>query len=196
MITLAKGIRIDSSKGLFTPSMKEMASIWQETLLDVVALKDADTEYFWRLHWYFRQPPSDERLLGYRDILRQFWQGDRGLVAAILGELLFDATRHSKTWVVEGPSPESCRIVPDYRIFALSLAFAFNKFRGQLGICENPECKDYFVRPRNTQKFCERKVCLIYGQQKQKRQWWKEHGDEWRRNRAHLKGRPKKRKLK
>jgi hypothetical protein len=72
MITLARGIRIDSSKGLFTPSMKEMASVWQETLLDLVALEDGDTEYFWRRHWYFRDQPDDSKLRDYRDILRMF----------------------------------------------------------------------------------------------------------------------------
>jgi hypothetical protein len=100
-------------------------------------------------------------------------------------ELLFDAQRGNRTWVVEGPSPELCRIVPDYRIFPLSLAFAFIKFRGRLAVCGNPKCKHYFIRPRKTQKFCERKECLMYGQQKQKREWWKEHGAEWREKRAH-----------
>lgn len=165
--------------------MKEMASVWRETLLDLVALEDGDTGYFWRRHSYFRDKPHDSRLRDYRDFLRMFWKGDRRMASAVLGELLFDVPRGNKTWVVEGSSPESCRIVPDYRIFALSLAFAFNNFRGRLGVCDNPSCKDYFIRTRKTQKFCERKDCLMYGQRKQKREWWKEHGVEWREKRAH-----------
>jgi hypothetical protein len=189
MKTLARGIRIDSSKGLFTPSMKEMVSVWKETLLDLVLLEEGGTARLWDRHWYFRRRPAEEKLRGYQQILRQFWAGDRGLLSALLGEFLFDAVYKNPTpWVVEGPTPQSCQIVPDYRIFALSLAFALNNFWCRLGVCDNPECKDYFVRSRKTQKFCDRPNCLLYGQRKYKREWWQKDGDQWRKNRAERQG--------
>jgi hypothetical protein len=193
VITLAEGIRIDSSKGLFTPSMREMASVWQETLLDLVALEDGDTGRFWRRRWYFRERPNDAKLRYYRDFLRQYWSGDRDFLPAILSELVYDAQRKDhKPLRVESQSQALYQIVPDFRIFVLSLAFAVNHFQSRLAVCENPECRDYFVKPRKTQKFCDRPNCLIYGQQKQKREWWKKHGDEWRKQRANRKNRGKK----
>jgi len=177
--------------------MREMVSVWKGTLFDLVALEDGDTGRFWRRRWYFRQRPSDAKLREYRDILRQFWSGDRGFLPAILSDLVYDALReHRKPWKVESHSPGSYQIVPDYRVFALSLAFAVNRFQRRLAACENPECRDYFIKPRKTQKFCDRPNCLIYGQQKQKREWWKKHGDEWRKKRASRKGRAKERKSK
>lgn len=197
MKTLASVGRIDSSKGLFTASMKAMISVWKEILLDLVHLEDGGTGLFWKRHWYFRRRPSDNNLDKYRQLLHQFWSGDRALLSALLGELLFDAAnKNTAPWLVEGPNPEACQIVPDYRIFALSLAFAVNNFRGRFGVCHNPECKDYFIRSRKTQKFCDRPNCLLYGQREYKKIWWRTEGVEWRRNRAKGKGRVKGKKLK
>jgi hypothetical protein len=189
MVTLARGIRIDSSKGLFTPTMREMTSIWESALLDLLVLKDSDIERFWKSHWYFRQRPSDAKLREYRGLLQQLWSTDRDFLPAILADLVYDAHQdHRRPWLVESDSRGSYRIVPDYRVFALSLAFAVNNFQGRIATCENPECKQYFVKTRKTQKFCDRRNCLLYGQRKQKKEWWEKHGDEWRKNRAERKG--------
>lgn len=184
MRTLASGISVDSSKGLFTPSMSDLGRVWEMVLLDLVALQDADTKRFWRTHWYFFHRPNDETLREYRDEIRAFWSGNRGLLGAILSGLVHDATRgYRKPWIVESPSAGLYRITPDYRNFELSLAFAFERYQKRMATCENPDCKDHFLKPRKTQKFCDRPTCLAYGQRKQKRDWWEKHGGEWRQER-------------
>jgi hypothetical protein len=56
--------------------------------------------------------------------------------------------------------------------------------------CENPNCPaPYFIAKRRTEKYCA-EVCANVAQRKQKKAWWSEHGEEWRKNR------PKKNKLK
>jgi hypothetical protein len=99
--------------------------------------------------------------------------------------------------MVESASLGSFRVVPDYRIFAVSLTFAISSFQERMAVCGNPECEEYFFKARKTQKFCDRPNCLAYGQRTQKNRWWEKHGNEWRKkNKANRtgEGREKKRK--
>jgi hypothetical protein len=53
--------------------------------------------------------------------------------------------------------------------------------------CANPDCPaPYFIAGRTTQQYCSEK-CFGVLQQAHKRQWWKEHGNEWRRDRSRRK---------
>jgi hypothetical protein len=50
-------------------------------------------------------------------------------------------------------------------------------------VCANPECPaPYFIAPRGNTKYCSG-ACLEEIKQKAKRVWWRNKGDEWRRNR-------------
>lgn len=46
--------------------------------------------------------------------------------------------------------------------------------------CANPECPaPYFFVQRKNQRYCS-EICAAPAQRELKRQWWAEHGDEWR----------------
>jgi hypothetical protein len=49
--------------------------------------------------------------------------------------------------------------------------------------CENPSCPaPYYIAKRRNQKFCT-EICAVPAQQEQKRAWWNEKGEAWRRTR-------------
>jgi hypothetical protein len=51
--------------------------------------------------------------------------------------------------------------------------------------CANPDCRvlPYFFAARRSQKYCS-ETCSKPAQQLAKRNWWREHGPEWRKARA------------
>jgi hypothetical protein len=50
--------------------------------------------------------------------------------------------------------------------------------------CKRPDCTNpYFIAGHLKQRFCS-DICAEWGQREWKKQWWKEHGEEWRNNRA------------
>jgi hypothetical protein len=78
--------------------------------------------------------------------------------------------------------PEEFRI-PPYHPFEQVLNF-LDKFGPRTRYCANPDCSErYFVADRRTGKYCS-SDCAKPAQQALKRQWWNQHGSEWRRQRA------------
>jgi hypothetical protein len=54
------------------------------------------------------------------------------------------------------------------------------KFADKARYCANPECPaPYFFAERKNQKYCS-EICAAPAQRELKRQWWAEHGEEWR----------------
>jgi hypothetical protein len=50
--------------------------------------------------------------------------------------------------------------------------------------CENPGCSTpYFFAQRRNQKYCSG-PCSMPAQREHKRNWWRQHGDQWRKNRV------------
>jgi hypothetical protein len=50
--------------------------------------------------------------------------------------------------------------------------------------CGNPDCfAPYFFATRRNQKYCS-DACSVPAQREFKRQWWAEHGEEWRAKRS------------
>jgi len=67
------------------------------------------------------------------------------------------------------------------------------QYSSQLAICANREggcVTPYFIRKRPGYKYCS-DVCAKPAQQAFKRQWWNEHGEEWRQERLRKKRRRK-----
>jgi hypothetical protein len=51
----------------------------------------------------------------------------------------------------------------------------------KMAVCDNPECcTPYFITSRRGQRFCSEK-CSGEGDREAKKKWWREHGEEWRR---------------
>jgi hypothetical protein len=51
---------------------------------------------------------------------------------------------------------------------------------GRLATCGNPSCVAlFFIAQRKSQRYCTEKCAGIF-QQEHKRKWWREHGNEWR----------------
>jgi hypothetical protein len=119
--------------------------------------------------------PHDITLaLGFRDRLRQAWAGNKEALASIQRSI-----KHLRATIsVTGTRIE---IEPRESWVAAYLLFLQDQSDGKPGICANPECAaPYFIRKRNTQKFCEAGPCVTYGARQRANKWWHEHGEDWR----------------
>lgn len=76
------------------------------------------------------------------------------------------------------------RAVPILFDLPRTVAIALLEIAPDAGVCGNPDCPaPYFIKKRNTQRFCV-SVCANYGQREHKREWWRAHGGQWRRQQA------------
>lgn len=165
-----------------------------QMVMDLANLSDDDSVWFWR-KWGrdYVQTNWNRPLTEYRDELRAIWSIplsntlDWGTLADVrLRSWLAEAHTHNRqTWVLR----LAC-VYPDFRNLPLSLALALSELAPKMAKCENPECPCcYFLKGRKTQRFCDRPICIAYGQRKHKREWWKREGT--RRRAAQSKARPK-----
>jgi hypothetical protein len=163
------------------PGGKEPKTLLAQTLLDLANLLDSQWERFHRRYRLVYIPwPSDDDLLNWRRDLRQAWKGDdRDVRYALANWTGVVKTRNLESWVFNPTPPYS--VVPNYKILALSLAIGVSELLPKLAVCANPECpQPYFFKGRKTQRFCDRPACAAYGQREHKRNWWNEHGQEWK----------------
>jgi hypothetical protein len=121
--------------------------------------------------------------LGLRNLLRRIWiepdlRTKRYGVFLLWKRSMFS----SLTWVGEEipfglPPPSPFEQAIQVLIDAAELA----------RYCGNPECfTPYFFASRRSQKYCS-DACALPAQKEFKRQWWSEHGEEWRAKRSHVK---------
>jgi hypothetical protein len=155
-------------------------------LLDLANLPDEGWPQFHRRYLGVYIPwPSNEDLVNWRLWLRQVWKGeDDRDVRFALAAWTREATRHDRqSWVFDASrTPYAVR--PNYKILALSLAVGTSELLSKMAVCQNPGCpQPYFLRSRKTQRFCDRPACSTYGQREHKKNWWKEHGKEWKEKR-------------
>jgi hypothetical protein len=69
----------------------------------------------------------------------------------------------------------------------IALLFSCDHRSGATGVCANPNCQaPYFLKQRNTQKFCERSSCTEYAQRQYALTWWRREGSRRRAKRAKL----------
>lgn len=118
-----------------------------------------------------------------RDSLRAAWAGNKEAIAGVQR-----AVKHLRaTITVTGGRVE---IEPRESWVAAYLLFLQDHSEGKPGICANPECAaPYFIRKRNTQKYCEAGPCVEYGARQRANRWWHEHGDAYREQQQKTKGR-------
>jgi hypothetical protein len=124
-----------------------------------------------------------------QSLVREIWEGEKqGYEGAIVERgLSLLVPRQEEGWFDtiqqlfrvqwdEGVVWASPRDLGDYVWFSLL------KYSQQLGICANKdnECPTpYFIRKKPNQKFCS-EACALPSQREFKKQWFREHGDEWR----------------
>jgi hypothetical protein len=166
----------------------------RETVLALANLRDDSHEIFWK------QFQGDYEKLGalsfpsarlasyeYRDSLRKIWEGDRQAMANIVSAWVQEANKRNpwSTQVLTNTRGQSVFVVPRHGILPLSLALGVSELWPKMAVCGNPECPNrYFLRGRKTQRFCDRPACAAYGQREHKRNWWNEHGAEWKHERS------------
>lgn len=69
---------------------------------------------------------------------------------------------------------------PPPNAFHQAVMYLF-KWAGKTRVCRNSNCSSrYFLARRKTQKYCN-EDCALPAQRACKRDWWRKHGDEWRR---------------
>ena len=134
-----------------------------------------------------------------REALREIWRGN----SKKLRDVLIDVMVRSLDELIgakdsEGGSPPQLKLdwhrgefvyTPQSKfqgaVYQLFRRSALAKF------CANPDCPaPYFIAGRSTQQYCSEK-CSGVLQRAQKRQWWKEHGNEWRHESTRKKSRGK-----
>lgn len=149
-------------------------------LLDLANLPDDQWEIFHRRYWFYQPWPSENDLFNWRMWLQKAWKGDDRDVRFALASWAKIATRNNtESWVFSATPPYSVR--PNYKIFALSLAVGVTELLPKMAVCANPDCtQPYFLKGRKTQRFCDRLACAAYGQREHKRNWWNQHGQEWK----------------
>jgi hypothetical protein len=110
----------------------------------------------------------------FRHTLRAAWAGDKAALEM--------AQRHvAKVVATIRVTGSRIEVEAAEQWVTAYLLFIQDGHAGRTAVCENPECvAPYFVRKRNTQKFCEAGPCVAYGARLRANKWWHEHGDDWR----------------
>ena len=117
----------------------------------------------------FEAPGSAQVVRDLRNEFRKAWRGDRDAIMWIqyvLNRQVFSFTAPKHRITLE----------PKTLYGTVCLLFLRDHLAGKLAICTNPDCQSpYFVRKRNTQKYCESGPCKEQAQREQKREWWTRH---------------------
>jgi hypothetical protein len=114
-------------------------------------------------------------LFTMRDELRLIWTtGD--LKTKEWRIFLFRVDPHTSVDVLSAMAP------PPPNAFHQAVMYLF-KWAAKTRLCRNPNCSSpFFLARRKTEKYCN-EDCALPAQRASKRDWWRKHGDEWRRKR-------------
>jgi hypothetical protein len=121
---------------------------------------------------------EEDRILELRDLVRQIWvepdlRTKRYGVFLLWKWSLFSLMGGERNIPSRLPPPNPFEQIIQVLIDAADLAH----------YCGNPECfTPYFFALRRNQKYCS-DACAKPAQREFKRQWWAEHGEEWRASR-------------
>jgi hypothetical protein len=129
-----------------------------------------------------KKQSEEHWILELRNLVRRVWIEPDLRTKRYGVFLLWKWAMFSKGWVEQGipyslPPPNPFEQAIQLLIDAADLAH----------YCGNPECfTPYFFASRRNQKYCS-DACAKPAQREFKRQWWAEHGEEWRatRKKAH-----------
>lgn len=122
------------------------------------------------------------RILEVRDVLRTAWREPdlrtrEYLIFLIQQRTLPEEYADSIRLISNLPTPSP---------FEEALIY-LRRLGGQARYCSNPECAaPYFITKRKSQKYCS-DACSKPSQREFKRQWWAEHGENWRTQRKRKK---------
>jgi hypothetical protein len=130
---------------------------------------------------------DDGVILRLREQLQILWRREKEEDPAIYlnGWLIQSSKSRLLKWVVWSNSDGTYTVAPNYGILSLLLAFATSAWQAKMAVCKNPDClRKYFLKSRNTQRFCDNDACLAYGQRQHKLAWWEKNRDKWKRSRV------------
>ena len=208
MITPAEEGGPNSSKRSVTKSAQRRSgrpvkAIWaffiercKRMLVDLANVSD-DCTYF-RHCWgvLFLRGESDDEILSLRDRLRTAWEGGTESVDLLSHKLASEVAVSGfggVKWVEFTLHDRTVLRVPNFFNLRMALCMAIVELAPQMSICPNPDCPQRcFVKTRSTQKICDRRACIQFGQRQYKRDWWKEHGHQWRERQQAKKSRARK----
>jgi hypothetical protein len=135
---------------------------------------------------------DDSTILNCRDELKRVWDGEAPHGEAIAFWINRTRMEHKQTWVVSAWAGGRCTVHPNYHVFCLSLSIAVGELSHKMAICANPDCpQKYFLKARQTQRFCDRRTCAAFGQRQHKLNWWHTHKGKLRGGRKSSMKRPK-----
>lgn len=134
-------------------------------------------------------PMVEANKLGYRDLLRQAWQGD----PAALRNLQQTVSKYVQTDLTVAANGR-VEMKADQLLGTIVLLFLCDHLKGRTAFCANPECtQPYFIKERASRKFCEDPKCSAFAQRQYALKWWNEEGKQ-QRERRRKKSRAKRRK--
>ncbi|MGB8065200.1 MAG: hypothetical protein WCF26_25160 [Candidatus Sulfotelmatobacter sp.] len=127
----------------------------------------------------FRLGSPDGRTLFLRDLAQRLWSGggDEGGIE-ILQRFLFPAGEAAVDRVRIDWRRQRLAYQPKTTLQAVFYYLLQNSNLAK--ICGNPECTHrYFFGKRANERYCS-DACFEIGQRSSKKNWWNEHGKEWR----------------
>jgi len=170
----------------------------KRVLLDLANVRH-DCGYF-RRRWgtMFLRGEADSEILSLQDRLRAAWEAGTESLDLLSHQLVTEielapkATFVGCKWMEFTLLDRTVLRVPNFFTLPMALSIAIVELAPQLAVCPNPECPQrYFAKIRSTQRFCELRACVQFGQRQYKRDWWKEYGGEWRKSRGKKSSRSK-----
>lgn len=167
------------------PTVAEQALRW----VHAMKMWREQPEAYQQMQDAFRESPFNR----FRDRLRQVWSGGdtNGLVLAELLSL-FDQPETNKFEDPDDLIRQRWRVVADWRRGSLQYRprHAFERAcylllenSSRAKFCARAECPSpYFIAARVTQRYCGTD-CAEAMQEEWKKKWWKERGNDWRKQR-------------
>ncbi len=167
---------------------------------------------FWASRLFQMQPDETRKhaLLGYQELIREIWkasnEGERRYFTFMLRSRLYDALIAQARDLIPKTVERSAdgqfkRVAPwrtEYSAIMRSLpATSFDDvidrlaaLAGRTKVCGNSACETpYFIAARKSQRYCNEKCANVF-QQRAKREWWRQHGKEWRQQQNSLLTKP------
>jgi hypothetical protein len=121
----------------------------------------------------FRMTSTD--LQGSQSILRDAWRGSRSQIH-FLEELIEDGME-ARVLAHSASVELSTKSLSTFSDFLFLRDMAAEK----LGVCRNPRClTPYFIKRRETQKFCDSQACAAFAAKTYSKRWWDSRGSRLR----------------
>jgi hypothetical protein len=112
------------------------------------------------------------------------WQPERSGGCTQLGELVKWSESLNEMLAQYTEQLRQHEYVPPATVLDVSVRY-FQKILDRAQVCANPQCAvtPYFLATKSGQKFCSKPGSWL-AKQEAKRKWWRENGNEWRRQKT------------